>query len=350
MKIRLVICSFFTFCLIISLASCSKEVVSKPNFLFKKAPNDTAALKFSGKTYSHDELYKGAESEIYEAEVKIYEIKMNKLNAFVLEKLMEAHPGKKGLSNDQFLEKFITKNAKPSAKEIEAFIVERKIPKAHLNDQMRERIKAFLNIELKKKSIKKWVGTQTKKNQVEIYLKKPIRPVFDVKIGDAPFMGKADAKVEVIEFSDFQCPFCKKGEEIMKGLRKKYGDKIKIAFKQFPLPFHNHAKMAAEASLCAKDVGGNEKFWSLHDVMFENQAKLDKNSLLDAAFKLGLDKKLFETCLTSGKFTAKVEADMEEGKKVGVKSTPTFFINGKIINGAHPLETFSKIIDAELAK
>jgi protein-disulfide isomerase len=350
MKTKLMVLSLFSVFTVLGLVSCSKKVKSTPSFIFKKAPDTSAALMLAGKTYSQSDLYKGIENEIYEAEIKVHEIKMNKLNAFVLEKLMEAHPGKKNLSNDEFFAKYITKGAQPSDKEVAAFIKDRKIPKEHLNDQMKERIKAFLSLELKKKFIDKWISEQTMKSEVIVYLAEPIRPVFDVKVGDAPYMGGADAKVTIVEFSDFQCPFCQKGEKIIKDLKKKYGNKVKIAFKQFPLPFHSHAKGAAEAALCAKDLGGNDKFWLLHDAMFGDQSKLDKTSLLNAAIKLGLKKKEFETCLNSGKFTAQVEAEMEEGKSIGVKSTPTFFVNGKIINGAHPIETFSKIIDEELAK
>ncbi|MBT7609086.1 MAG: DsbA family protein [Bacteriovoracaceae bacterium] len=350
MKTKLMILSLFSVALAMITVSCSKEVKSTPSFIFKKAPDTSVALKLAGKTYTHTELNKGIENDIYEAEMKVHEIKMNKLNAFILEKLMETHPGKKGLSNDEFLQKFIIKGAQPTDKDVAEFITERKIPKEHLNDQMKQRIKAFLVLELKKKYIEKWIAEQTRKSSVEVYITKPTRPVFDVKVGDAPFMGGADAKVTIVEFSDFQCPFCQKGEKIIKDLKKKYGNKIKIAFKQFPLPFHSHAKGAAEAALCAKSLGGNEKFWLLHDAMFGNQSKLDKSSLLDAAVKLGLKKAEFEKCQNSGKFTAKVEAEMEEGKKIGVKSTPTFFVNGKIINGAHPLETFSTIIDEELTK
>lgn len=350
MKNRFLLFSFVSILAVTGFIACTKDVESKPNFIFKKAPNTADAVKIAGKVYSQDDLYKGIENDLYEAELKVYEIKFNRLNAFVLEKLMEADPKKKGLTNDQFLEKYITKGAKPTDKDVEAFIKERKIPKTHMNDQMKERIKGFLSMELKKKYIQKWIGEQTKNKEVEVYITKPERPVFDVKVGDAPFMGGADAKVTIVEFSDFQCPFCKKGESIMRDLKKKYGNKIKIAFKQFPLPFHNHAKTAAEASLCAKELGGNDKFWALHDAMFNDQSKLDKNSLLDTAMKIGLKKDAFQTCLSSGKFSAKVDQEMEEGKNVGVKSTPTFFVNGKIINGAHPVETFSELIDAELAK
>lgn len=331
------------------LFSCTKKVESKPNYIFKAAPNESTALKVGSVEVPHSELYRGVESDIYEAEMKVWEIKMNRIQAVVLEKLMEADPNKKGLTNDQFLEKYITKGAQPTDKDVNTFIQERKIPAEHINDQMRERIKKFLEIELKKKYIEKWIGQKTAKNPVEVYVKKPVRPIFEVEVGDAPFMGGADAKVTIVEFSDFQCPFCKKGATIMDDLKKKYGNKIKIAFKQFPLPFHNHAHTASQAALCAYEQD-KAKFWKFHDEMFGDQTKLDNEGLKKTAAKLGLKTDEFDKCLGSGKMAAKVNADMEQGKKVGVKSTPTFFVNGQMVNGAHPVETFSEIIDAELAK
>lgn len=331
------------------LFSCTKKVESKPNYIFKAAPNETTAARIGGVEVSYSELYKGVESDIYEAELKVWEIKMNRLQAVVLEKLMEADPNKKGLTNDQYLEKYITQSAKPTDKDVQQFIKERKIPAEHINDQMRERIKKFLEIELKKKFIEKWIGQKTAKSPVEVYMKKPVRPVFEVAVGDAPFMGGADAKVTVVEFSDFQCPFCKKGAKIMDELKKKYGNKIKIVFKQFPLPFHNHAHSAAQAALCAYEQD-KAKFWKMHDEMFGDQTQLDAEGLKKTAAKIGLKADEFDKCLGSGKMAAKVNADMEQGKNVGVKSTPTFFVNGQMVNGAHPVETFSEIIDAELAK
>jgi protein-disulfide isomerase len=329
--------------------SCSKTVESKPSFLFKSAPDQTAGVKIGGKVISQTELFAGSESDLYEAEMKVFEIKMNKMKAKVLEILMDQDPKKKGLSNDQYLEKYVTNNVKVSKKEIDAFVVERKIPKEHLNDQMKGRIQQFLAIEHKKKAIDSWLASKTKKSPIEVYFKKPERPVFNVSAGDAPFMGGADAKVTVIEYSDFQCPFCSKGATIMNDLKKKYGNKIKIVFKNFPLPFHNHAKKAAEAGLCVHEQD-KKKFWAAHDAMFADQTKLDREGLVNTAKKLKVKMDQFTKCLDSGKYAAKVAETMEEGKKVGVKSTPTFFVNGKMINGAHPVETFSELIDRELAK
>ncbi|MFT6070096.1 MAG: protein-disulfide isomerase [Bacteriovoracaceae bacterium] len=329
--------------------SCTKEAKSKASYVFKKAPDSTTAAKLNGKTITNAEITEGIEAELYEAKLKVHELKMNKLKAIVLEKLMNDHPKKKGLTNDQFLETVIASKAKVEKSDIDKFIKERNIPTDHINDQMTERIKGFLIREKKKQAIDSWVKEQTSKNPVEVYMTPPTRPVFDVQAGDAPFMGGADAKVTVIEFSDFQCPFCAKGAEIVNELKKKYGNKIKVAFKNYPLPFHNHAQKAAEAGLCVAEQN-KAKFWEMHDAMFADQAGLAEEALKTKVGKLGLDVSKFTKCLSSGKFAEKVKADMEEGKKVGVKSTPTFFVNGMMINGAHPVEVFSELIDAELAK
>lgn len=329
--------------------SCSKDAKSTPSYIFKKAPNNTAAAKLNGEIITYAQIRKGIESEIYDAESKVHELKMNKLKALVLEKLMNKNPKKKGLTNDEFLDKIIASKVVITKVEIDKFVKERKIPKEHINDQMKERIKGFLLREKKKTAIDNWVKAQTSKSPVEVYLTRPIRPIFDVSEGDAPFVGGADAKVTIIEFSDFQCPFCAKGAEVVTDLKKKYGNKVKIAFKNYPLPFHNHAQKAAEAGLCVNEQD-KAKFWKMHDAMFADQSALDEEGLKAKAAKLELDISKFTACLSSGKFAEKVKLDVEQGKKIGVKSTPTFFINGMMINGAQPIEVFTNIIDEELAK
>ncbi len=329
--------------------SCTKSVESKPTFLFKAAPDMSAGVKIGDKVISKDDLFKGIESELYEAEMKVFELKMNKMKARVLEVFMEQDTNKKDLTNDQYLEKYITSGIKISKEKIDAFVKEKNIPKEHLNDQMKQRIQQYLLIEEKKIAIDTWLAKKTKKTPVEIYFKEPTRPMFNVTAGDAPFMGAADAKVEIVEFSDFQCPFCSKGAGVVHDLKKKYGNKVKVVFKNFPLPFHNHAKKAAEAGLCVHEQD-KAKFWTMHDAMFADQTKLDREGLVNSAKALKIDVDKFTKCLDSGKFTAKVESTMEEGKTIGVKSTPTFFVNGMMINGAHPVEVFSELIDQELAK
>ncbi|OFZ15276.1 MAG: hypothetical protein A2X86_08100 [Bdellovibrionales bacterium GWA2_49_15] len=329
--------------------ACADKADSRPNFIFKPAPSPGAALKFKDQIVTEGELYKGAESDIFEAELKVYEIKMNKLNAYLMEKFMEADPKKKGLSNDEYLDKFIASSVLIGEKEVDKLIQERSIPKEHINDQMRERIKKFLAMEKKKELLEKWLAEQTKKSPVEVYIAKPTWPVFEIPIEGAPFTGPSDAKVTLVEYSDFQCPFCAKGAQIVAELKKKYGKKIKVVFKNFPLPFHKQAMPAALAGLCANEQGA-EKFWSMHDKMFADQAKLEIVDLKATAKSIGLDTKKFDACLDTSKYESVVTKDMEQGGSIEVKSTPTFFVNGHIINGARDVEFFSELIDQELAK
>ena len=328
--------------------ACTKTAQTKPQFIFKPAPDTSAAAKINGKVITMDELLNGVESELYEAQMKVHEIKMNRLRALVLKKFMEADPKFKG-NNDDFLEKHIASKVTVSQKQIDAFVKERKIPKAQLNENLKAKIKEFLEREEKRKAIENWMAQKTQKSPVEVYFQEPSRPVFEIALGDAPIKGKPDAKVTVVEFSDFQCPFCAKGADILNELKKKYGNKIKIAFKNFPLPFHKEAKIAAEAAMCANEQG-SDKFWKMHDSLFKNQSDLKKEGLLKQAKALKLDMTKFTACLDGGKYGQRVMADMEEGKKVGVKSTPAFFVNGQLINGAQPIEVFSELIDKELAK
>ena len=329
--------------------ACSKNVSSRPNFVFKPAPDMTAAFKIKGSIVTKADAFKGAEGDIYAAESKVYDIKLGKIKAQILEQLIMTDPRKKGLTNDQFLEKYIQKSVKIGSKAVKAFIKERNIPKEHVNDKLKERVVQFLQMEEKKKAVDVWVAKQTAKNPVEIYLAKPERPVFDVNIGDAPFLGSADAKVTIVEFSDFQCPYCAKASGTIHKLEKKYGSKVKIVFKQYPLPFHNNARGASEASLCVREQSA-DKFWKFHDKMFADQTKLSAPDLAKTAKGLGINMKKFDDCVKSHKYHKAVDADIADGKKAGVQSTPTFFVNGKLINGVQPMEVFAEVIDGELAK
>jgi protein-disulfide isomerase len=164
---------------------------------------------------------------------------------------------------------------------------------------------------------------------------------------DDPVRGNPAAGVTIIEFSDFQCPFCARVNPTLAKIRETYGDKVKIIFKDFPLPNHPQAPKAAEAAHCAAEQG---KFWEMHDVMFANQRALEVPALKQSAAGLGLDTAKFNRCLDSGQYASKVAAGASQGDKLGVNSTPTLYINGRPVIGAQPFEVFKAAIDEELAK
>jgi protein-disulfide isomerase len=159
--------------------------------------------------------------------------------------------------------------------------------------------------------------------------------------------GSKNAKVTLVTFSDFECPYCGRFYPTVKEIMKQYGDKVRVVFKHFPLSFHKNAQKAAEASECAAEQG---KFWQMHDKIFENQQLLSFDQLKAWAKDLKLNISQFNSCLDSGKFAQKVQADMQEGAQKGVDGTPATFVNGILVSGAQPFEAFKQMIDQELAR
>jgi len=175
----------------------------------------------------------------------------------------------------------------------------------------------------------------------------PPGPVKDVTVGGAPVKGPKGAPVTIVEYSDFQCPFCSRAVEVIKQLEGSYKDKFRIAYKHQPLQqLHPNAQLAAEAAVAAQEQG---KFWEYHDKLFANQRALDRDSLEKYAQEVGLDMNRFKAALDSHKFKDAVANDSAEGFKVGADATPTFFVNGRMVQGAD-YNQIKAIMDDELAK
>src|SRR5581483_4966529 len=169
---------------------------------------------------------------------------------------------------------------------------------------------------------------------------------YKVPIGNAPIKGSDKAKVTIIEYSDFQCPFCSRVEPTVDQIMKTYGKDVRVAWKNNPLPFHQNAGPAAELASAAAEKG---KFWEAHDLLFKNQQALDKESLKKYGKDLGLDDGKIGEALDQNKWAAQIKADQDEAAKFGARGTPAFFINGRPLSGAQPFDAFKKIIDEELA-
>jgi protein-disulfide isomerase len=169
----------------------------------------------------------------------------------------------------------------------------------------------------------------------------------EVSVDDDPARGSKDAPITIVEFSDFQCPYCLRVEPTLKQLVDRYGDRIRWVYRDYPLNFHPFAAKAAEAASCANDQG---KFWEMHERIFTNQGKLGVEDLKGYSAALGLDKAAFDQCLDSGKYTEEWKKDLADGTKYGVSGTPAFFINGRFVNGAAPVDKFTSIIDDELER
>jgi protein-disulfide isomerase len=170
---------------------------------------------------------------------------------------------------------------------------------------------------------------------------------YKVDLGDAHTKGSANAKVTIVEWSDFQCPFCSRVVPTMKELEQAYGDDLRIAFKHNALPMHNRAKAAA---IAAEAAGKQGKFWEMHDKLFANAKELTDENFVKWAEEIGLDAAQFKKDLADPALAKKVDDNQAQGGKLGARGTPAFFVNGRYLSGAQPADAFKKLIDEEMKK
>jgi protein-disulfide isomerase len=187
-----------------------------------------------------------------------------------------------------------------------------------------------------------FIGKLREKVPVTVSLEPPRQKV---EVAGHPAKGPKDAPIELVEFSDFQCPFCQRANPTIEQVLKTYGDRIHFVYRNYPLPNHPNARPAAEAAACADDQG---RFWQYHDQLFANPSLTDA-SLKQYAAAIGLDATRFNACFDGRRFKSDVDKDIKEATAAGVTGTPAFFINGRALEGAQPFEAFKRVIDEELA-
>ncbi len=330
------------------MVACTENAKAKINMVFKDATQPGIVAKINGEDITEEQLIGDAQLELMQLKKQEYELKMNQLNKLIQERVLGAEAKKAGLASaEEYVEKKILKGEiKISDAEFQKFVKEKNIPKDNINDQVKGRIFDYMKEQKKDDMIKSVVAKLTKGAPVEVYFKKP-KSSIQVDVGNSPVMGGESAKVTIVEFSDFQCPFCSRAAKTVSELKKKYGNKIKVAFKHFPLPMHSNAGPTSEASMCVHEQG-KDKFWKFHDLAFAAQDKLDAENLTKLAKQAGADEAKFKECFESKKFSDFVKSDLSYGEKLGVRSTPTFFVNGQLLSGALPIEQFSEVIEEEL--
>lgn len=302
----------------------------------------------NGKEIRGKEILEKIKNDLAELNRNAYEIKRRATEEIIQTRILEEEAKRQGSTMEKLFSQFDSLKEKDvSPADIQNFLKQRNINEGKLTKQEKESIPQILKMQRVYEARQRYVQELRGKASVQFKIQKPVEKPVEVSVGHGPSVGPGTAKVTIVEFSDFQCPFCARGRQRVDEIKDKYKDKVKIHFRNFPLEsIHPNAFHAAEAAECALDQG---KFWEYHNMLFENQSKLDEKSLLGFATELKLDTKAFEACLKSGTKGALIRKDMEDGNKVGVNSTPSFFVNGHAVRGAQPLEAFSEIIDDELA-
>lgn len=235
----------------------------------------------------------------------------------------------------------------PSDAEVEAFYNENKAEGAPELALVKDQVVRVIKDEKAKEAYGTLLEKLRADANVEMSLPDVRPPATEIPIPEhTPTFGPDDAKVTIVAFSDFECPYCARAVPAIDEVREKYGDEVRVAFRHFPLSFHQNARPAAEYAQCAAE---QDKFWEMHDAIFANQAQLGPEGLKAAAEKAGLDSNSLQACLASDRPGAAIESDLGTGQKVGVQGTPSFYINGRPYDGAISGPAFSAAIEQELS-
>jgi protein-disulfide isomerase len=267
---------------------------------------------------------------------KTFDLKRQTLESMTNDYLIQQAAQQDKLSVDAYLKKEYGGKDGVTEADAKKFYDKNKSPSTAPFDKIKPQLMEMMN--------RQALLERLKKNEPVKILLEPQRVA--VNSTGHPTEGAKDAPITIVEFTDFQCPFCQKTESTLKELRTKYGDKIRLVHMDFPLPFHSHALDAAKAARCANEQG---KFWPYREALFANQSKLAPADLKAAAKTLGMNATKFDSCFDSPKYDALIKADQAAGEKVGVDGTPAFFIDGRPLTGAQPTTKFAEIIDDELA-
>jgi len=310
---------------------------------------DPPVVRVGERVILQSEADKRAGEEFFKLQDQLYELRVDSAERVAIELLVEQEAKKDGLSEDAWVEQRLeTGLREPTEGELQELFakVKKNLPEEATFADVKPQLRRALLRDVKVKRAREIFEELKRRAGYQVLLSPPDRPrkVFD---GSGPGRGPANARVTIVEFADFQCPYCSKASDVVKKVAAEYPADVRVVFRHFPLANHPLAPRAAEASACANEQG---KFWEYHDHLFANPRDLDETALKAHAVTLGLEVKAFVDCLESGRMKALVEKDRRAGEAAGVSGTPAFFVNGLPLAGAQPEEAFRRAIDRELGR
>jgi len=307
-----------------------------------------AVAEVNGETITADEIAKLVSTPLSKLEEQIYTLKRRALDALIADKLVVKEAARRQMSVEALVEAETRDVAAVTEQEIDAVYRQQKtqlrVDEAAAKEQIREQLHA-LKVAARQRA---FVDQLRAQSVVVVKLKPPTPSRFDLNLDGAPFKGPATAPVTIVEFQDFHCPFCQRVQPTLVQLAARYGDRLKIVYRDFPIDsLHPQARSAHEAARCANAQG---RFWSYHDALYAKSPNGSLDGLKAIAKGVDVEMEAFERCLNARTYRSAVQKDIDEGTRLGVAGTPTFFINGRVLSGAQPLESFTRIVDEELAR
>ncbi len=272
---------------------------------------------------------------------QLYAIRRDALEGMILQRLVEEEAARRK-ETPEALVTSVAAAKPPTDAEVKQFFDERLAGGGYKLDEVKGQIVQHLTTERRKAALIAFLDDLKAKAHVAILL---LPPKVDVAT-DGPSRGAEHPKVTIVEFSDFQCPYCKAQEAALHRILAEYPRDVRLVFRDFPLDIHPDAQRAAQAGACADEQG---KFWPMHDILFEHASALGASDLSRYARDAGLDGPKFDRCLASGETEKRIEASREEGERDGVEGTPALFVNGRPLPGATSYEDLKAAVDEELA-
>jgi protein-disulfide isomerase len=270
-------------------------------------------------------------SLIFQVQQQVYTLRKAELDIKINDILLEAEAKKRGVTARNLIDTEVTAKL-PIVSEDQAEMLYNENKNRLGSDfaKLKAQIMQHLQQQEEQKYLLAYADRLRSSGQLQVLLTAPQAPVFKIDIDDQPFKGNPNASVTVVQFTDFECPACAQTHPTVEKLIAEFGSQVKFVIRDFPLEQHKHARKAAEAAEIAREQG---KYWEYIAILYKNQHSLEIEELRDYAVSIGLDREEFATALNSGKFAQQVERDFADGDKIGVDSTPSFFVNGRLVNG-----------------
>ncbi|WP_242343549.1 thioredoxin domain-containing protein [Anaeromyxobacter terrae] len=340
--------------LALALAACQspRPAQQASNGQAQKQDPSAPVAKIGSQTITAGELDELVKRDLSQLEQQYqeqrYQLRRQALEAMIRKRIVEEKAKAQNVSPEEMVQKDIgAKVAEPTDEEMRALYDRAKAGGQQLPpfDQVKPDIARFIKNQKAQGLLADYYEQLKKDAKVEVLLPAYEPPKVQVA-ATGPAKGPQGAPITIVEFSDFECPFCVRAEGTVKQVLAAYPDKVRLVYRDFPLPMHARAPKAAEAAHCAEDQG---KYWEMHEKLFGSNNKIDVPDLKKYAGELKLDQAKFDKCLDSGEKANVVEGHKKAGEEAGVSGTPAFFINGRMISGAQPMDAFKKIIDEELA-
>jgi protein-disulfide isomerase len=317
----------------------ARAASSKP----ASASNDEVLATVGKYKITKQEVDDRLKAQLSSLEVQVYDLKKSAVEEMADDYLLKQAARKAHLSVDAYLKREVdSKIPEPPDAEVRKLYDQSKSDFQLPYDKAKPALIATIKDQEARQKRAELLEKLRSEHGLKILLKPPR---FQVNAADAPSLGPSTAPVTIVEFGDFQNPYCGHEEATLKQVRDKYGDKVRLEFEDFPMAIHPQAFDAARAARCAGEQG---KFWPFHDALLADQTKLSPSDLKATAARLKLDTAKFNDCFDKHKYDAAIHKDMDEGAALGVEGTPAFFINGRPLTGAQPFEKFQTTIDEEL--